>query len=215
MRGKNLNCPYCSSNKLQKRGIENGKQRYQCNKCRHYFSIDIEEGQNGESSSFTQTDDSIHVVCDTQRVMSQEDIIEKFNIDLEKWKIKSFTVKTSEGYRKDRQVNWNVVDGKVTYGHVEDTGKMLIVPMYHVSLELIKRDQELTEKSLDNLFENLKLKNLSPIKINSSQYDKNGMYVVLPIADLHLGLIATTHVEGNEYNMEMAERYFYDIISQA
>jgi hypothetical protein len=215
-----MNCPNCGSNRIQKRGFtEKGDQLYQCVDKKHpddkkrYFTVKVEE-YNEETSSFTQTDDSIHVVCDTRRVLSQDDIIEQFNIDIALWQIKSFTVKTSEGYRKDRKVSWHVTDGEVTSGHVEDTGKMLIVPMYHVSLELIKR-RELTQKVVDDIFENLKNKNLSPIKVTSSQSDKNGVYVIVPVADLHLGLSTTKNVEGNDYNMELAEQYFYDVISQA
>jgi hypothetical protein len=166
------------------------------------------------TSSYTQTDDSIHVVCDSRRVMSQDDIIKQFNINLDLWKVKSFTVKTSEGYRKDRKVQWDVVNGVVESGHVDDSGKMLIVPMYHVKLVLERRVQEFTEKSIDQIFDNLMQKDLSPVGVISSQYSKNGKALIVPIADLHIGLLATLQSNNNVYNMEEMERLYLSTISQ-
>ncbi len=210
-----MNCPNCDST-MQSRGTKNGMRSYWCPQCPkgENWQYIKEEDFNEETSTYTKTDNTIHIVCDSRRVMSQEDIISQFGVDLNEWEVKSFTVKTSEGYRKDRKVRWIVKNGEVVEGNVDDTGKMLIVPMYHVSLELIRR-KTISEKNIDDIFERLKSKNLAPIRITSSQYDKNGFYAIIPIADLHLGLSSTAGVEGNEYNMELAEKYFYDVIAQA
>jgi hypothetical protein len=146
----------------------------------------------GEISSYTEAENYIHVVCDVERIMEQDDIIKQFNIDLEKWKIKSFTIKTSEGYRKDRKVQWNVEDGKVISGHVDDSGKMLIVPMYHVSLELTRKtieEETMTFDKVMSFFENYQSKTKSVSKFNARGYDKNGMVLEINMADFHIGNI--------------------------
>jgi hypothetical protein len=33
-----------------------------------------------------------------------------------------------------------VTDGHVTQGDVEDTGKMLVVPLYHMELRLVRKE---------------------------------------------------------------------------
>jgi hypothetical protein len=109
---------------------------------------------SSNQTSFEQTDNSIHIICSSPRMITQEDVIKQFNIDLEEWEIISFKVKTSEGYRKDRKVDWHVKEGSVVAGDVIDTGKMLVVPLYHVEVRLIKRKNITDAKAiLDTLIE--------------------------------------------------------------
>lgn len=207
-----MKCKQCNSENVTKRGKKHGHQRYQCNECGKYSTYTEENNQQSNSSSYEEGRDFINIICSSPRIISEEELIEQFKVDITKWEIDSFQIKTSEGYRKDKQVDWHV-HGKKVDGDSVDSGKMLVVPLFHVRAKFVRR-QSLNKKIVDDIFENLKVKNLSPIKVISSQYDKNGSYVIVPIADLHLGLSTTKQVEGNDYNMELAEQYFYDIISQ-
>ena len=175
-----------------------------------------EELEEKERTTYTESDDSIHVVCDSKRIRTREDVIEFFNIDTEVWKIKEFTVKTSEGYRKDRKVEWHVKDGVVNSGDVEDSGKILIVPMMHTETKLVRKEADdiWTQKNIEKIFESIKTRSLSTQKITPLQYSKNGKALIVPIADFHLGLLATMQTNGNEYNMEVAERNFVETINR-
>ena len=60
----------------------------------------------------------------------------------------------------------------------------------------------------------MKNKDLSPLQIIPKNFKKNNKVLLLPIADFHLGLIATMSSTGNEYNMEIAEKYYKDVLLQ-
>ena len=231
-----ITCNDCGSKRVQKRGLSNNrmKQRIECQECgswgsvpvdleenkedSNYKNIESSEGQREETerTTFTESDDSIHVICDSKRIRTSKEVIEFFNIDTEIWKIKEFTVKTSESNRKDRKVDWHVSDGTVTSGDVEDTGKMLVVPMMHTETKFVRKqsDDIWTQKNIDKLFESIKTRNVSTDKILPLQYSKNGKAIIIPIADFHLGLLATQKTNGNEYNMEIAERGFVQTIQR-
>ena len=167
-----------------------------------------------EKTSYEEGDDFINIVCSSRRLLSKEDLLDEFNVNTDIWEVERYRIKTSEGYRKDREVQWEVSDGKVTHGHVNDTGKMLVVPLYHVEVRLIRKEQKYDVITIDKLFEKFNSKNFSPKKVVPSQSYSNGVSIILPIADLHFGLVATKEVEGEVYNVELAEKYFYDIIEQ-
>ena len=69
------------------------------------------EFHNEESSSYEEGNDFINIVCASKRILNKEDIIKQFNIDSTIWEIERFKVKSSEGYRKDRKVKWQVNNG--------------------------------------------------------------------------------------------------------
>jgi hypothetical protein len=166
----------------------------------NYQGTEAEE----ENSTYEQGDDFINVVCASKRVLSKEDIIKQFNIDLDIWEIEKFKVKTSEGYRKDRQVSWHVQDGKVNQGDVEDTGKMLIVPLYHVEVRLIKKKKEVIAKdAITSMIEDAK--SFSPYypKINYTKY-KEGCLYELDMFDIHFGRLAWEEETGESSDIKLA-----------
>lgn len=176
---------------------------------------DIPDPKYTEKTSYEEGKDFISVVCSSKRMLSKEDIIEEYDIDLNIWEIDRFRVKSSEGYRKDRRVEWEVSDGKVTHGSVDDSGKMLVVPLYHLEIHFKRREYRFTEENVNTLFDSIKNKDFKTLRIVPSQYYEDGITPILPIADLHYGLIATKDVEGEEYNIDIATHRVENIISQA
>ncbi len=147
-----------------------------------------DELEERERTTYTESDDSIHVVCDSKRIKTRQDIIEFFNIDETVWKIKEFTVRTSEGYRKDRKVDWHVKYGKVSSGDVEDSGKILIVPMIHTETKFVRKEtNEISFSEIDSFFENIKTKELPQIQSSSRQYKPGGLVLEIALADVHVG----------------------------
>jgi len=95
----------------------------------------------------------------------------------------------------------NGVDGKIT--------------LYQSKITCRPRKQPIIDSELiDRLFEKLKLKDFSSISIKPKFYSQNNKALLVPIADLHLGLFATQASTGNDYNIEVAEKSFQSAIAQ-
>lgn len=166
-----------------------------------------------ENNTYEEGDGFINVICASKRILSKEDIIKQFNIDTNIWEIERFKVKTSEGYRKDRKVQWEVENGKVLHGNVDDTGKMLVVPMYHIEVRLVKKKHVFDAPTIDKLFEKLASKDFNRLKYKAD-YIANGKMLFVPFADLHYGLMATLKSTGNEYNTTIAEEVVEKAMAQ-
>ena len=153
-----------------------------------------EELEERERTTYTESEDSIHVVCDSKRIRTRNDVIEFFNIDETVWEVKEFTVKTSEGYRKDRKVSWQVRDQKVTNGDVEDSGKILIVPMMHTETKFVKKNiNKVTLENVDKLFSDLNGRTITPNIVSYiRQYKQGGLVLEIDFADGHIGNEALT-----------------------
>jgi len=79
--------------------------------------------------------------------MSDKDLLDFLKVDRSLWTIVKVVYGKSEGYRKDRLVEWDVRDGKVAYGHVRDSGKLLIKPLFSVKVYLEKKINEMAARS--------------------------------------------------------------------
>jgi hypothetical protein len=149
-------------------------------------------------------DDFINIICASRRMMSKEDIIDEFKIDLKEWKIDKYRIRTSEGYRKDRRVQWQVEDGKVVKGDVDDSGMMLVVPLYHLEVKLVRRTVEIrTRIALDDFIRDAK-KNAP--KISKVTYKKapKGLWFEVDMPDIHIGKETWAEESGEDYNIEIA-----------
>jgi hypothetical protein len=72
----------------------------------------------------------------------------------------------------------------------------------------------LDEESVNKIFERLEAKNFQAVPVKQKRFSKNGKALLLPISDLHLGLLSTEKVCGNEYNLEIAENLFFESITE-
>lgn len=143
-----------------------------------------EESQ--ENTTYKETDDTIHIVCASRRIKTKADVIDYFDIDTDIWKVDNFEIKTSEGYRKDRSVEWDVTDAKVTHGKVRDSGKMLIVPLVHTKTKFIRRDEnDLSFEEIDKWFTGYTPP--SPSKIKVKKGVKGGVVLEVCFGDIHVG----------------------------
>lgn len=180
-------------NRTQKKKLNDaiGKARKASN-----FEQESEEVEYGE--------DYINIVCVSKRIRSEEDAIKAFKIDTEKWEVEKITIKTSEGYRKDRRVQWHVLDGKVISGDVDDSGKLLIAPMFHVQVKFKRRTREIKARYVIQGW--IKdAKKYSP-KYPKIKYGKiaSGMTYEIAMPDIHIGRQTWKEESGDEYNIELA-----------
>lgn len=214
-----MNCPKCNSSNYQKSGTRHNKdvivQRVRCISCGYNWTVkgeqlkEIKETKKEktiqETDSFEQDDEYINVICASRRVMTQEELIERHKIDMTQWKIISFKVKTSEGYRKDRIVHWDVAEGKVNYGHVEDSGKMLVVPLYHLELKLARKTEEIrTAIVIQQMIKDAE--NYAPKypKMVYKKQEGKAMYEI-DMPDIHFGRLTWHEESGQDYDIKIAE----------
>jgi hypothetical protein len=138
-----MDCPNCGSKNTKKKGIDQvrgvAKQRYICKDCKkNFYNTEIGEGAR-EENSFEEDDQFINIVCASRRMLNKEEVLKQFHVNMDMWEVERYRVKTSEGYRKDRSVEWHVKNGLVESGDVSDSGKMLVVPLYHIEIRLVRK----------------------------------------------------------------------------
>lgn len=161
------------------------------------------------------TDNFINIVCASERMLSLDDVIRKFNIDLDLWEVERYRAKTSEGYRKDRRVEWHVEEGTVIEGHVNDSGKMLVVPLYHIEVRLKKKIRETKGKDfIEALIEDAK--SFMP-KYVSPQYPprhEDGCMLEIGMPDIHFGRLCWAEESGINYDIKIAEKVVDEVLGK-
>jgi len=213
---------YCKECNKSTEGQSRGKD-FQCRVCGKYTrkaeerSIHTEEGFRDEGYS------AQYVVTSEKRITSIEEVEALCTFDKNVWRIDKWeqVAGVSEGYRKDRKVEWEVSNGTVTYGHVEDTGKMLVVPLhsFKVRVWLSRKTEEIRNDMVVKEFTAEALK-FSP-KFPKIKYNKpsNGFLFELALPDLQLGRLVEAEEAGEAINPELqiqqAERVVDKLISYA
>lgn len=157
-----------------------------------------------ESASVEYGDDYINIICSSPRIRSKEDALKEFNIDTDEWRVVSCRVGSYEGYRKDRQVSWHVTDGRVTSGDVEDSGKMLVVPLYRVELRLERKTEEIrTRNVIEEMIETARTHAPKYPKIKYPNLD-GGCLGEICIPDIHFGRLSWDRESGEDYDVKIA-----------
>jgi hypothetical protein len=159
---------------------------YQCGVCGKYTRKS--KSPQVQSSRMVDTGYTAeYTVTSEERISTLEDVIRVCNIDTNVWSVDKYELGTSEGYRKDRKVEWEVLDGKVNHGKVSDSGKMLVVPLHTVRVWLSRKTAEIRNNLVVNEF-TTKALNYSP-KYPKIKYSttKRGYLFELGLPDLQLG----------------------------
>ncbi len=199
-----------SPKKWETIGLAMGKAAEACRSHWRMHKTRIEEKpidtlDSSDTSRVEYKDNNIYVVQASRRVMSQEELMEAYNIDPDKWRVEKYTIRTSEGYRKDRKVSWHVIDGRVTSGDVEDSGKMLVVPLYHMELRLIRKEEEIKARSaIDDML--LDARKFAPkyTKIKYAQRKDKLLYEIA-MPDIHFGRLTWHEESGHDFDIKIAE----------
>lgn len=167
-----------------------------------------------ETSSFEQTHDYINVVSASKRITNEKELIEHFGIDTDIWELERYRVKTSEGYRKDRSVEWHIKDGTVLEGDVSDSGKMLVVPLFHIEARFIKKVREAKAKdAVQTLIEDAKKFSPKYPKVNYKKYDDGCLYEIA-MPDIHFGRLAWGEETGDDFDINIAQKAVCSVIEQ-
>ena len=167
----------------------------------------------GDTSRLEYSDDRIYIVQASKRIMSQEELMKAYDINPDEWRVEKYIIRTSESYRKDRSVSWHVVDGKVLTGDVEDTGKMLVVPLYHMELRLIRKAEEIRARdAIEDMLQ--EIKKFSP-KYPTIHYTKHkdGMLYEIAMPDIHFGRLTWHEESGEDFDIKIADRIVKSVLA--
>lgn len=176
---------------------------YQCGVCGKYT-----KKMKNETEQFVDNGYSAqYVVTSETRITSVEEVEALCNFDKNVWRIERWQQEAgvSEGYRKDRKVEWEVSEGKVTHGKVEDTGKMLVVPLhsFKVRIWLERKTEEIRTNLLAKEFSTEALK-IAP-KLPKVTYKKsNSKHLFeLGLPDMQLGRMVQAEEAGHEIDVDL------------
>lgn len=157
------------------------------------------------------------LTAEVPRIMSDQQLLNFLGVDKSQWTITKVIYGKSEGYRKDRSVEWDVDEGKVTRGRVRDSGKLLIKPLFSVKLYLEKKVQEIAVRNEVAILKS-ELLNYSP-KYKRIKYRKHkaGYLYEIAMPDLQLGRLVQEDEAGkastpDEY-IERTEHAIYELLN--
>jgi len=150
------------------------------------------------------------------RIMSDKDLLKFLKLDARSWEVERAIYGKSEAYRKDRQVSWDVKNGKVIHGRVRDSGKLLIAPLISVKVFVMKKVKEI--KSRNEICELItEAKKYAP-KYKTIRHRKSSGYLYeLAMPDLQLGRLVMAEEAGLDSTPELflsrAERAMEELLS--
>ncbi len=162
-------------------------------------------GAEQESADAEYNDEYINIVCTSKRITTVDEAIRHFKVNMDEWQVERYRIKSSEGYRKDRRVEWEVEDGKVIRGKVDDSGKILIAPMFHIQVTLKRKTQEIRARAaIADMLEDAKKRSVKPVK---PKYRKGkGLWFEVDMPDIHLGKHTWAEESGEDYDLEIAKK---------
>jgi len=130
------------------------------------------------------------------RIMSDKQLLKFLKVDEKQWRITKVIYGKSEGYRKDRKVEWHVTNGHVTRGMVRDSGKLLIKPLFSVKVFLEKKVLEIKARNEVELIKKQALAYAPRYKRIRYPKLKDGFLYEIMMPDLHLGRLVDAEEAG-------------------
>lgn len=160
-------------------------------------------GELDEDFTETRTDNSAEVSARVPRIMSDRDLLKFLKVDQKQWRITKVVYGKSEGYRKDRKVKWKVVNGKVIHGDVDDSGKLLIKPLFSVKVWMEKKTQEIAARDEVEMIKKEALAYVPRYKLIRYPKKRDGLLYEVMMPDLHLGRLVDAEEAGYESSPDL------------
>lgn len=203
---------FCKKCETVTEGQSRGRQFY-CKQCGTYTTKD----EDFESEKVTYKDGGYSaefVIGFESPVTNMDELRASKKIDETIWNIDRAEFGQSAGYRKDRKVQWNVVDGKVVDGHVDDSGKMLVVPLYSCRVWVSRKTPEIRNRSIvESFIEEAKKHSPKYPKIKYKKH-KDGCLYELALPDMQLGRLVAEYETGQALDPKMQTELAWDVIQK-
>jgi DNA-directed RNA polymerase subunit RPC12/RpoP len=209
-----LVCGHCGSTNTTSKG-----DRIACKDCRRRSQKHPKAPETRETFTVNKDNGTATILGNVPENMSEKELVKHFKIDLSRWRIKQIEYGNSQGYRKDRQVAWDVVDGHVVYGKVRDTGKMLIVNLVSVKILLVEKTEEIKARNEVELIKKEAIAYAPKYKLIKRPKVKDGLLYEIMMPDLHLGRLVDADETGHEASPDLfvkkAERAIEKLLHKA
>lgn len=143
-----------------------------------------------------------------KRIKTLSDLLEACQVDAKEWDVVSWECNKWEVGRQEKSVNWSTEKG-VSSGTVNDTGKILVEPLFQVKAKLARRkvstdlvkQKELILKELKEYAPVLKA---PPV---ADELDVNRINLLeICIFDPHFGKLAWREETDEDYDLKIAEK---------
>jgi len=210
---KQLSKGFCRKCDKETEGQSRGVQHY-CLTCKTYTSKSVKNETFVDNGYTAQ-----YVVSSEKRINSIDELMALCSFDKAIWKIDRYEqeIGTSEGYRKDRKVSWHVGDdGKARNSSVEDTGRMLVVPLhsYKIRIWLSRKTEEIRNNLIVNEF-SVKALKFSP-KYKTIKYKKqlSGHLFELALPDMQLGRLVAAEDAGFDITPQSQIKKADDVVDR-
>lgn len=169
---------------------------------------------NGKST-FRTDGENIFVSYVDDHVPSIEEVMEKYSVNQDEWKVASFEVTDWQMGRKDIHKDLSWVDGVVD-GYVKDSGMINRVWLHRINVKFARKTEEIrTNGVLEELIADAK--EYAPVykKINYPEYDySDGLLYEMAILDAHLGRLSWHEESGEDYDLKLAEKSIYSVVEK-
>ena len=173
---------------------------------------------NGQTSTYqfrenTKTGDADLITVTNKRIKTLDDLIKACEIDLETWNIISWECNKWEVGRKDKSVEWHIKTGQVEDGHVSDSGKVYVEPLFQVKAKLSRRKVDTDLKMQKEVL-------IEELKAYAPKYDPyyisritegitkplGRRLLEIGIFDPHFGKLSWREEAGEDYDIKIAEK---------
>ena len=183
-----MKCPSCGEVKgIIRNGIaKNGKQRWLC-KCGREFRTDVID--NTKEKWTEDRKSASGSIVTAVKPDTLEDAAKLFKVNLDIWQAKKMSVN-----------QWGVTN---KYGNKYTN--------YQVKVWFEKIQDDITIKSIKEVFDDF-VRHYRLPKTYKKEYDKGHSLVEINIADLHLGKLAWHRETGENYDIKIASRRFFDVL---
>lgn len=214
-------CKYCGSEDVQKRGhSENGGQKIKCNSCEGWSTIPKDDDAQ-ESTTYNFISDGLKAQVDAEiranedEIQTPEDLIRFLKIDTSIWKIDKFQIGKSTAYRKDREVKWKVENGKVINGYVNDSGELLLKPLFNVKVWMSRKTEEIRANLvLDDFKKNVYQFAPKLLQLKYPPTPPSGMLYEVEMPDIHLGKLTWGEETGEDTDIKIQTEQAKNVITK-
>ncbi len=208
----NIKCEKCGNTREENvmwRGFCKSGRRFQC-KCGAWGHTQESQG----NYSYTNRGETSELSVRTDRILTEDELIRFLKIDTNTWKIYEIKASKQEAWRKNKQVDWVVKDGRVISGEVHDTGDILIKPVFNMQIKMRRKTEEIrTNLVVEDLIADAKKFAPKYKKINYPKL-KDGMLYEISAFDLHIGKMTWKEESGENSDLKIQTRRITEIFEK-
>ena len=167
-------------------------------RCKHRHTAEShprcweEHLKEDNTNTYLYTEDGnmaeVSATLDEDTVNSPEKLLKAMKVDTSVWEVYKKQIGKSPAWRKDRSVQWEVVDGQVINGKVADSGKIKVLPVYTVKLWLRRKTEEIrTGMAMQDFKLDIAQLSLKRVKAPTFPKPKEGFMLEVEMPDAHIG----------------------------